>query len=53
MVPEREPAALELLSLRYFIPVLAKAKITEVLTMTEAAQLLHLEYGNMQEVCTK
>ena len=53
VVPERKPPALELAALREVVPALAKAKIADVTTMSEAWKLLDLDYGDLQEVCAK
>ena len=48
MVPERKPVALELAALRESIPVIAKGKIVDIDTLTEAWKLLDLKYGDVQ-----
>ena len=50
VVPERKPPALELAALRDAVPALAKAKITDISTMSDAWKILDMDYGNLQEV---
>merc|ERR1712055_523541 len=53
VVPERKPVALELAALREAVPVIAKAKITDVSTLSEAWKVLDMEYGDVQEIRAK
>merc|ERR1712030_293438 len=53
VVPERKPVVLELAALREAVPVIAKAKITDVSTVTEAWKVLDMEYGDVQEIRAK
>ena len=50
---ERKPVALELAVLREAIPVIAKAKITDLSTPSEAWKVLDMEYGDAQEIHAK
>ena len=53
VVPERKPVALELAALREAVPAIAKGKIVEISTVTEAWKLLDLEYGDVQDIHAK
>merc|ERR1712030_92491 len=53
VVPERKPVALELAALREAVPVIAKAKITDVSIVMEAWKVLDMEYGDIQEIRAK
>merc|ERR1711867_86933 len=53
VVPERKPVALELAALREAIPVIAKAKITDVSTLSKTWKVLDMEYGDLQEIRAK
>ena len=53
VVPERKPVTLELAALREAVPVIAKGKIIDVSTLTDAWKLIDLEYGDVQEIQAK
>ena len=53
VVPERKPPALELAALRDAVHTLAKAKIIDISTISDAWQILDMDYGNPHEVRTK
>ena len=53
VIPERKPPALKLEALSDAVPALAKAKLTNISTMSEAWKILDMDYGNLQEVCAK
>lgn len=50
---ERKPVVLELAALREAIPVIAKAKITDLFTWSKAWKVLDMEYGDVQEIREK
>ena len=53
VVPERRPVTLELVALKEAVLPIAKGKIVDVSTVSEAWKLLDLEYGDVQEICAK
>merc|ERR1712055_1166611 len=53
VLPERKPISLELAAIREAVPVLAKAKLSDISTVTEAWKILYLEYGDIHEIRAK
>ena len=53
VVPAGKPVTLELAALRETVPIIAKDKIIDVSTLTEAWKLLDLKYGDIQEILAK